>query len=155
MLQVEEVSCTKLTWFLLSYDLFWWVARYTSRSNLVLQCKVVEPRTEGKYITAPPPLQSSFSQHMAQNETCTGVFKHNLVLTLISLSASHARTYEVPRKKTKLHFKYRLWSESKHMNIGAVAIAVIFLCGQVESYKCMDFKKLTSMRCAECETSLQ
>ena len=92
---------------------------------------------------------------MAQNETCTGVLKHNLVLTLISLSASHARTYEVPRKKTKLHFKYRLWSESKHMNIGAVATAVIFLCGQVESYKCMDFKKLTSMRCAECETSLQ
>lgn len=51
------------------------------------------------------------------------------------------------------------------MNIDAVAIAVngnevqnvetISLCGQVESYKCMGFKKLTSMRCAECETSLQ
>jgi len=51
------------------------------------------------------------------------------------------------------------------MNIGAVAIAVngyevqnvqtTSLRGQVESYKCMDFKKLTSMRCAECETSLQ
>ena len=41
------------------------------------------------------------------------------------------------------------------MNIGTEAIAVIFLYGQVESYKCMDFKKLTSMRYAECETSLQ
>ena len=41
------------------------------------------------------------------------------------------------------------------MNIGTVAIAVISLCGQVESYRCMDFKKLTSMRCPECETSLQ
>ena len=51
------------------------------------------------------PFQPSFSQHMAQNETCTGVLKHNLVLTLISLSASHARTYEVPRKKNQATFQ--------------------------------------------------
>lgn len=123
------------------------------------------PQMEGKCITARLPLQPPFSKYIAQNET-GGVLKHNLVLTLISLSASHARTYEVPRKQTKLHLKYLLWFESKHMNIATVATAVngnevqnvetlASLLWQVESYKCMDFKKLTSMKCAECETSLQ